>query len=113
MKKKIFRIQFSSQGKVYEIYARRVDTSLIHGFVEVEEILFGERTTLVVDPAEEQIKLEFNGVGKTHIPFHAVIRIDEVEREGTGKILHLATPSDPHPIAPLPFLQPGKGPDKA
>jgi hypothetical protein len=111
-KKKIFRIQFSSQGKVIEIYARRVDSSEIHGFVAIEEILFGERTTLVVDPTEEQLKLEFNGVSKTHIPFHAVIRIDEVEREGTAKILHLASQADGAAAVPQPLFQPGKGPGK-
>jgi hypothetical protein len=113
MKKQIFKISFTNQGKVFEIYARRVTSSEIYGFVEVEEILFGERTTLVVDPTEEQLKLEFNGVGKTHIPFHAIIRIDEVEREGTGKILHLASPGDVPAPPPQPLFKPDKGPGKA
>lgn len=112
-KKQIFKISFTNQGKVYEIYARRVTSSEIYGFVEVEEILFGEKTTLVVDPTEEQLKLEFSGVSRTHIPFHAVIRIDEVEREGTGKILHLASPDDAPAPPPQPLFKPDKGPDKA
>ena len=72
-KKQIFKVIFTSQGKVYEIYARSVDSSVMQGFVAVEEILFGERTTLVVDPTEEQLKLEFAGVTRIHIPFHAVV----------------------------------------
>ena len=112
-KKQIFKVIFTSQGKVYEIYARRVDSSVMHGFVAVEEILFGERTTLVVDPTEEQLKLEFAGVARTHIPFHAVVRIDEVEREGAGKILHLANQGDLPAPAPHPLFTPDKGPGKA
>jgi len=111
-KKQIYKIIFSNQGKIYEIYARRVSSSEIYGLVEVEDILFGEKTTLVVDPTEEQLKLEFNGVTRTHIPFHAVIRIDEVEREGTGKILHLAPSADvPVSVSP-PLFKPDKGPEK-
>ena len=111
--KKTYKIIFSNQGKVYEIYARRVGSSEIYGFVEVEDILFGEKTTLVVDPTEEQLKLEFNGINRTHIPFHAVIRIDEVEREGTGKILHLANPAETPATVPQPLFKPDKGPGKA
>jgi len=111
--KRIFRVAFTSQGKVYEIYARQVSQGELYGFVEVEGILFGEKTTLVLDPSEEQLKHEFSGVRKMHIPFHAVIRIDEVEKEGTGKVLHL--PCQGGAVTPLvqPPLPPGKGPEKA
>ena len=112
-KKQIFKVIFTSQGKVYEIYARRVDSSGMHGFVAVEEILFGERTTLVVDPTEEQLKLEFAGVTRIHVPFHAVVRIDEVEREGAGKILQLAPHGDAAPTLPPTLFRPDRGPDKA
>ena len=93
-KKRIYKILFMNQGKAYEIYARQVTQGALYGFVEVEELLFGERTTLLVDPSEEQLKLEFNGVQKTYIPFQSVIRIDEVEKEGTGKIIHLASQAE-------------------
>lgn len=56
------------------------------GFVEVEQLVFGENTTVVVDPSEESLKLEFEGVERTYIPMHAIIRIDEVESKGTAKI---------------------------
>lgn len=93
-KRKVFRIIFSSQAKMYEIYARKVSQGEMYGFVEVEGILFGERTTLLVDPGEEALKLEFSGVQKFQIPFHSVQRIDEVEKEGAGKIVSLAGSSD-------------------
>jgi len=75
-----------NQGKVYEIYARSVDQGVMFGFVEVEELVFGERSSVVVDPSEEKIKTEFESVKRTYIPMHAVIRIDEVEKEGVSKI---------------------------
>lgn len=87
--KHIYKIQFMNQGKVYEIFARSVRQGELFGFLEVEKLIFGERTTVVVDPSEERIKNEFSGVRRTFIPLHAVIRIDEVEKQGVSKISKL------------------------
>ena len=85
----IFRIMFVNQGKVYEIYARRVSHGELFGFIEVEELVFGERATVVVDPAEERIKGEFEGVKRTYLPLHSILRIDEVKKQGVSKITAL------------------------
>lgn len=85
----IFRIMFVNQGKVYEIYARKVGHGDLFGFIEVEELLFGERSTVVLDPGEERIKSEFEGVKRTFLPMHSVLRIDEVKKHGMSKITAL------------------------
>ncbi len=85
----IFRIMFVNQGKVYEIYARRVSHGELFGFIEVEDIVFGERATVVVDPAEERIKSEFDGVKRTYLPLHSILRVDEVKKQGVSKITAL------------------------
>jgi hypothetical protein len=82
----IFRIMFVNQGKVYEVYARRVSHGELFGFIEVEELLFGERSSVVLDPSEERIKGEFSGVKRTFLPMHSILRIDEVKKHGTAKI---------------------------
>lgn len=87
MAKSIFRIIFQNQGNVYELYAREVNQNEFYAFVEIGDIIFGERSKLVVDPSEEQLKSQFSGVKRTLIPLHSVIRIDEVEKEGNNKIL--------------------------
>ena len=61
----------------------------LFGFIEVEELLFGERSSVVVDPAEERIKGEFAGVKRTFLPLHSVLRIDEVRKHGVSKITAL------------------------
>ncbi|MEM7431257.1 MAG: DUF1820 family protein [Pseudomonadota bacterium] len=85
----LYRIVFMSQGQVYEIYAREVTHGGLFGFVEVEKLVFGERTTVVVDPSEERIKSEFEHVTRTYLPMHSIIRIDEVEKQGASKISKL------------------------
>ena len=106
-KETIFRVSFISQGEVYEIYARQVGHGELFGFVEVEELVFGERTTLVVDPSEEKIKSEFENVRRTYLPMHSIIRIDEVDKQGVSKISKLEGGN----VAqfPLPVYTPGDG----
>ncbi|BCX81466.1 hypothetical protein MIT9_P1044 [Methylomarinovum caldicuralii] len=83
----LFRVSFVNQNQIYEVYARRVYQADLYGFVVVEEFVFGESSAIVVDPSEEKLKAEFENVQRSFIPMHAVIRIDEVERRGTAKIL--------------------------
>ncbi len=78
----VYRVVFLQQAEVFEIYARYIYPSDLYGFVEVEQLLFGERSQLVVDPGEEKLKNTFADVKRTFIPMHAVIRIDEVSKEG-------------------------------
>jgi hypothetical protein len=82
----IFKIMFVNQGKVYEVYARKVAQGRLFGFIEVEELVFGERSSVVLDPGEERIKSEFTGVKCTMLPMHSILRIDEVKKQGTAKV---------------------------
>jgi hypothetical protein len=82
----IFKVLFVNQGKVYEVYARKVSHGAMLGFVEIEELVFGERAGVLLDPAEERIKTEFEGVKRSFLPLHAVLRIDEVSKRGASKI---------------------------
>ncbi len=82
----IFKVMFVNQGKIYEIYARKVSHGGLFGFIEVEELVFGERSSVVVDPVEERIQTEFAGVKRSYLPLHSIIRIDEVRKQGVSKI---------------------------
>ena len=93
----IYRITFFNQGQVYEIYARHVFQSDLWGFLEVEEFIFGERSQMIVDPAEEKLKNEFKGVQRSYIPVSCIMRIDEVDKRGIAKI----TSSDSSKVMPI------------
>ena len=62
----------------------------MYGFVIVEDIVFGEKSAIVVDPAEEKLRTEFEGVNRSFIPMHEIIRIDQVKKRGTAKIISSA-----------------------
>lgn len=96
----IYRVTFFNQGSVYEVYARQVTQGGLYGFIEVEGLLFNERSKLVIDPNEDRLKQEFEGVQRFHIPMHAVVRIDEVEREGVARI---TATGDGAKVSPFPL----------
>ncbi len=104
---RVYKVMFLNQGKVYELYAKAVHQGELYGFVEIEDLLFSNSSTLVVDPSEERLKSEFEGVTRALIPIHAVIRIDEVEKEGQSKIHDSDGKTNVTPF-PTPLYTPGK-----
>jgi len=84
--KPVYKVIFYNQGEIYEIYARDIYQSEMYGFIEAEEFIFGEPEQMIVNPGEEKLKSEFADVKRSFIPMQSIIRIDEVEREGQGKI---------------------------
>ncbi|ODS22569.1 hypothetical protein AB835_13515 [Candidatus Endobugula sertula] len=82
----MYKIIFYNEAEVFEVYARDIYQSEMYGFVEVEEFIFGERTQVIVDPAEEKLKAAFSGVKRSYIPMQSIIRIDQVEKEGQVKV---------------------------
>jgi len=90
-KSTFYKIIFINQNTVFEIYARQIAQSNLLGFIEAEELIFGEKSVVVVDPGEERLKAEFTNVKRSYIPVHQIIRIDEVIKEGTPKIRDLGT----------------------
>lgn len=105
-KNAMYKITFLSQGKSIELYAREVSSSGLWGFIEVGDLVFepaGEG--LVIDPTEERLREEFAGTKRLHLPMHAVVRIEEVERRGVCRIRDAATGEKVVPL-PVPGRQP-------
>jgi hypothetical protein len=104
-KKTLYRVAFHNQGQLYELYARRVSHGELLGFVEVEDLVFGALGMLVVDPSEERLQREFEGVRRFFVPMHAVVRIDEVEKQGPARIVEAAKGASVAPF-PVPLSRP-------
>ncbi len=102
----IYKVIFFNQGQVYEVYARQVFQSDLWGFIEVEQFVFGERTQVIVDPAEEKLKTEFSAIKRSYIPMQAIVRIDEVDKEGACKIIDVKGGN----VTSFPFSAPTSAP---
>ena len=79
--KRIYRVSFYNEGKVFELYAKSVSSSNLFGFIELEDIIFGEKSKILVDPGEESLRTEFANTKRSFIPMHSLIRIDEMQKE--------------------------------
>jgi len=109
----IYRIRFTSEGRVIEVYAQSVGQADLFGFIQVEDIVWGKRSEVIVDPTEDELKNEFAGVKRTFIPLHAVVRIDEVEKSGPAKIVPLSGGGDKGAGTPIPIYTPSGKPGEA
>ncbi len=105
VKKTLYRVAFLNQGRLYELYARQVSHGEMLGFVEIEGLVFGARGKIVVDPSEEQLEKEFAGVKRCFVPLHAVVRIDEVEKQGPARILEASGAASNLAPFPLPLVR--------
>ena len=82
----LYKVVFFSQSKVYELYARDVFSSEIYGFIYVSELVFDQNQRIVIDPAEDKLRDEFENVNVLHLPLQSIIRIEEVKKKKSCKI---------------------------
>ncbi|WP_264435449.1 DUF1820 family protein [Coxiella endosymbiont of Dermacentor marginatus] len=94
-KKRIYRVIFSQDEKVYEIYARYISEESLMGFIEMEELVFNDNSSVIVNPGEK-LKTEFQEVKRTYIPMHMILRIDEMEKKDSAKIKSLKIKGNVH-----------------
>lgn len=80
--KSLYKIIFINQGKVYELFSKRVSSSGLWGFIEVADLVFETAEGLVVDPTEEKMREEFADARVLHLPVQSVLRVEEVEKRG-------------------------------
>lgn len=107
-KKLVYKVVFQNQGRVYELYAKSVSSSDLFGFIELEGLIFGAKSNVVVDPSEEALQREFAGAERTYIPIHSVLRIDAVEKRGQAKVYALTDSGGKVSTLPSPIYTPLK-----
>ena len=96
----LYKVIFINQSKVYELYAKDVFSSDIYGFIYVAELIFDQNSTIVIDPAEEKIRNEFENVNVLHLPMHSIIK--EVKKKMSCKIRDIKKGENITPFPPMP-----------
>ena len=84
--KHIYKVIFFNRDEIYEVYAQNVYEGDMYGFIVIEDFIFGEKSSVLIDPSEEKLRNEFEEVSRTFIPIHEIIRIDQVKKRGVSKI---------------------------
>jgi hypothetical protein len=75
--KTYYRVSFTRDQELYQVCARRVQASDLYGLIEISDFVFPQ-SKLVYNPGEERLRREFEGIQRTFLPYHAIVRIDEV-----------------------------------
>ena len=96
----LYRVEFIQGNERYELYAKKLNTDSLLGFIDIAEFEWDTHTSLVVDPSHEKLKNEFADVDRTYIPMHAVLRIDAVRKKGLAKITHIDNKVSQFPTLP-------------
>lgn len=83
-----YKVTFTNESELYQICARELSTSDLYGLIEIGDFIFPS-SRLVYNPGEERLRKEFEGIRRTWIPYHAIVRIDEIleSRESESKII--------------------------
>ncbi len=103
--KRLYKIIFLNQGKVYELFSEGVSSSGLWGFIEVSGLVFDSADGLVVDPTEERLRQEFADARVLHLPIQSVLRVEEVEKRGQCLIRDRESGEK---ITPFPISPPGR-----
>jgi hypothetical protein len=107
----LYKIVFQTQGQIVELYARQVGQGGLFGFVEVSDLVFGSRSEIVVDPGEEGLRNEYGGARRLFLPLHAILRIEEVEKQGHARVRPAREGTGI--VTPFPVPVPGPGTGKS
>lgn len=103
--KRLYKIIFLNQGKVYELFSRSVSSSGLWGFIEVSDLVFESGESLVVDPTEERMRQEFENARVLHLPIQSVLRVEEVDKRGQCLIRDRESGEK---VTPFPISPPGR-----
>ena len=101
----MYKVVFLNRGQVYELFAERVDSSHMMGFITVSKLLFDTETTVVVDPVEERMREEFRDTEELLLPMQSVVRVEKVKKRGTSVIRDR---SSGEKVTQLPLDGPGR-----
>lgn len=109
-RKTYYKITFQQEQEQYQVCAREVMSSELYGLIEIGDFVFPENK-LVYNPGEERLRREFEGIERTWLPYHAILRIDEVSDTHAREIkivpMEAARAARGGPLSGMP--EPGEG----
>ena len=81
----IYRVYFKWKDKDVELTAKSLDLSHPY-FVSIKDLVFVDKSSLIINPAQDDVRRDFGKANHLMIPFQTVTLIEEINEE-TGKKL--------------------------
>ena len=82
----LYRVHFKWNDKEYQLTAKSLDLTHPY-FVSIKDLVFPTGKKLIIDPSEDDVRKAFNETNHIMIPLQAVSMIEELESEGTSKVM--------------------------
>jgi len=90
MRKKLFKIIFVDEDKkIQTIHSSKLNPSSFLGLVEISDIVFLDKSEIIIAPDDGDLKNKFKNVERSYIPLNAIVRIDEVTIEKETPVIRL------------------------
>jgi hypothetical protein len=90
MRKKLFKVIFmDEEKKIQTIHASKLNPSSFLGLVEISDIVFIDRSEIIISPDDGNLRTRFKNVERSYIPLNSIIRIDEVVIEKETPVIRL------------------------
>lgn len=75
--------------KIQTLHASKLNPSSFLGLVEISDIVFIEKSELIIAPDDGDLKSKFKNVERSFMPLNSIIRIDEVVIEKETPVIRL------------------------
>ncbi len=76
-KKELYRIQFVTGKKEFDIKAQTIRESEFFGFLEISDFILSDPSKMVITPEEDELRKEFGDKKRILVPYQYIRRIDE------------------------------------
>ena len=80
----IFRVHFTWKEKQYELKAHSLDMTHPY-FVSIKDLVLPEESSVLINPADDEIRRNFSEVRQLMLPFQSVSLIEEFTEDPDAK----------------------------
>ena len=102
-RRKLYRIKFQEKSteSALSVVCETFNPSEIFGLVTLEDLVIKEASSLVVLPDEDEVAKMFKNTEKLHLPFHALLSVEEFyeDTDDEGEVLPLQVVPEDHDTA--------------
>jgi hypothetical protein len=80
----IFRVHFTWKEKQYELKAHSLDMTHPY-FVSIKDLVLPEESSVLINPADDELRKNFSEVRQLMLPFQSVSLIEEFTEDPDAK----------------------------
>ena len=80
----IFRVHFTWKEKEYELKAHSLDMTHPY-FVAIKDLVLPDESSVLINPADDEIRKKFSAVRQLMLPFQSVSLIEEFTEDPDAK----------------------------